>query len=101
MIKPLPNKKAIITMIGIVFVLLYLNAIRVQAQTAQVKNEPVQIGSSDAPIKIEVFYDMQCPSCASFHPVLKATLSKFQNKLYVTFRHFPISFHDKAFISGL
>ena len=72
-----------------------------QIQRATDYNSPIRLGPDNAPIKLEVFYDMQCPSCASFHPNLKAVLVKYQGKLQVTFRHFPIWLHDKAFLAGI
>jgi protein-disulfide isomerase len=70
--------------------------------TVRPASPPITIGLPDAPFKLEVFYDMQCPSCGAFHPQLKAALEKYPNKIYVTFRHFPLSMvHDKSFMASL
>ena len=63
---------------------------------------PLQSGKSDAFIKIEVFYDMQCPACANFHSILKDVEAKFGDKIGITFRHFPLKIptHDKAIMAS-
>lgn len=63
---------------------------------------PLQSGSRTAAVKIEVFYDLQCPSCANFHLVLRKLEQKYGNDLLITFRHFPLRIpaHDKAFMAA-
>jgi protein-disulfide isomerase len=53
-------------------------------------------GSSDAPIKLEVFSDFQCPACQQFfmdtvRPILKEYSSK--GKVCVVYREFPLTVH--------
>ncbi len=63
---------------------------------------PFRSGKSDAIAKVEVYYDLQCPSCANFHSILKVVENKFGDKVSVTFRHFPLDIpaHDKAFLAA-
>jgi protein-disulfide isomerase len=101
MTRHLSYRKVLSTIAGMYLFLVVITVVNAQAQKGTVSDNPIEIGSKDAPLKLEVFYDMQCISCAAFHPILKAALAKYQNQLQVTFRHFPISFHDKAFLAGI
>jgi protein-disulfide isomerase len=56
-------------------------------------------GQPDAPIKLEVFSDLQCPACRSLYldtvkPVLKDYASK--DKVCVVYREFPLQMHQHA-----
>ena len=101
MTKYLLNGRSLINIVGVCLTITLIAAAEALAQGSNIGDDPIQVGRKDAPIKLEVFYDMQCPSCANFHPILKAAIAKYQDQLLVTFRHFPISFHDKAFLAGM
>jgi len=49
------------------------------------------LGPSTAPAKLEEFGDYQCPPCGLFHPILKQMHQEFGDKLYITFREFPLT----------
>ena len=55
-------------------------------------------GDPNAPVKIEVYYDLQCPACTRFHKILKETEEAYPGKIFVTFRQWPLNLpaHDKA-----
>jgi protein-disulfide isomerase len=96
--------KRILPVLPVIFVLLILGS--GQVGTAQNRpfrpDSPIQVGRPDSSYQIVVYYDMQCPSCAAFHPKLKQVLEKFPDKIFVTFRHFPLtSMHDKAFLGAI
>jgi protein-disulfide isomerase len=58
------------------------------------------LGQPTAKVTVEEFADLQCPTCATVHPVMKDVQSAFagNNNVRFTFRHFPLSnIHDKAF----
>ena len=63
--------------------------------TPQVFSAPVNrnaIGNPDAPVKVDVWEDFQCPACARYSENVEKLI--FQNyvetgKVYYTFRHFP------------
>lgn len=59
-------------------------------------------GNKDAAVKIEIYYDLQCGSCATFHAGLKRIEERFGDKVHITFRHFPLSIpaHDKAILAA-
>jgi protein-disulfide isomerase len=52
-------------------------------------------GPADAPVQIVEFSDFQCPACQKADLVLKSILAKpeYQNKIRVTFNHFPLPNH--------
>lgn len=50
------------------------------------------LGDPDAPVKIEVFEDFQCPSCRSYSEQIEPQVIETYvttGKVYYTFRHFP------------
>jgi YD repeat-containing protein len=54
------------------------------------------LGPKDAPITIVEFSDYQCPYCARAQPVLKDLLQRYDGKLRLVFRDFPLEMHAQA-----
>lgn len=56
------------------------------------------LGDPNAPVKLVVYSDLECPYCKVFHEGVVAKISAdYGNKVAVVFRHFPIpSLHSKA-----
>ena len=48
------------------------------------------IGPKNAPVKIIEFADMQCSHCKHAYAELKPLLNKYQDKIYVEYRHYPL-----------
>ncbi|HEU4795923.1 MAG TPA: thioredoxin domain-containing protein [Pyrinomonadaceae bacterium] len=48
------------------------------------------LGSPNARVQLEEFGDFQCPPCAMFHPVLKQMHQEFGDRLFITFRNYPL-----------
>ena len=48
------------------------------------------LGAPDARVKLEEFGDFQCPPCAMFHPVLKQMHQEFGDRIFITFRNYPL-----------
>lgn len=65
-------------------------------------NNPIQtqasnnIGSESAPIKIVEFADFQCPACAVADPIVKQIINKYSDKVYFSYKHFPLPQHKNA-----
>jgi len=59
-------------------------------------------GDPKAPIKIEVYNDLQCPQCANFNGILGRAERRFKGKLFIVFRHFPLDLpaHDKSIMAA-
>jgi protein-disulfide isomerase len=54
-------------------------------------------GYKTAPLKVEVFSDLQCPACSVAHKRLHELKEKYHDKFSVTFKHFPLPGHKWAF----
>ncbi len=72
----------------------------VAQQGAPEASSVLTVGDPRSPYRIEVFYDLQCASCVSFHQKLKKVMDRFPEKVFVVFRHFPLSMHDNAFMAS-
>lgn len=72
------------------------------AQNVKPTEPPTQNAKSEAGVRIEVYYDLQCPACRKYQSVLKNAEAKFGNQILVTFRHFPLRIpaHDKAIMAA-
>ncbi len=53
-------------------------------------------GATDAKVTIVEFSDFQCPYCSRAEPAVDEVMQKYPGKVRVVFRHFPLSFHEKA-----
>jgi protein-disulfide isomerase len=61
----------------------------------EVGESPV-LGKPGAPVTIVEFADFQCPYCAGSAAVLKQVLAKYQGRVRLVYKHFPLSFHGRA-----
>jgi len=82
--------------IPIILLFLFLSAIAAQEPASPA----MSIGNPEAENRIEVFYDLQCPSCVNFHEKLKTFAERFPEKVFVIIRHYPLPMHDKAFMAS-
>lgn len=57
---------------------------------------PHTAGPATAPVRIEEFGDFECPPCGAFHPILKQMRQEYGDKLFITFREYPLAIHDHA-----
>ena len=53
-------------------------------------------GPTDAKVTIVEFSDFQCPFCSKAEEAMEQVKTAYAGKVRVVFRHFPLSFHDKA-----
>ncbi len=64
--------------------------------------EGSHLGPSDAPVKIVVFSDFQCPFCATVTADIERLRAQDPERVTVVYRHFPIeSIHPHAFNAAL
>lgn len=56
------------------------------------------MGKKDAKVTVTIFSDYQCPFCARVDPMLKEIVNdpELKDKVNVTFKQFPLSFHQQA-----
>jgi protein-disulfide isomerase/uncharacterized membrane protein len=53
--------------------------------------DDARMGPADAPAKIVVFSDFECPGCADFAPDLEAVVAEHPDKISMVFKHYPLS----------
>jgi protein-disulfide isomerase len=61
------------------------------ADSAEVWAGGIEIGSTDAPVSLVVFSDLQCPFCARAHSKLDSLLDAQGGRLSIKFRNLPLS----------
>jgi len=54
------------------------------------------MGSNDAPIKVFIFSDFQCPNCRRAAEPLKWLVLKYPKDVQVIFKQYPLEMHKKA-----
>ena len=87
---------------NVTLVLLILGSIwpAVAQQRPSTGGSVLTVGDPRAANRIEVFYDLQCSTCASFHSTLKGVIDRHRDKVFVIFRHFPLEIHANAFMAS-
>jgi len=73
-------------------------AIYLRRPKIEIVADPARIrGSSNAPVTIVEFGDFQCPFCQAVQPTLKGIVDKYQGKVRLGFRDFPLrQIHPQA-----
>jgi len=69
-----------------------------RASTVRVSFDPARLrGRADAPVMIVEFSDFQCPFCRKIQPTLKNLLAKYEGKIGLAYRDFPLrGMHGQA-----
>lgn len=76
-----------------------------KAHGVTVMLEPVRVavdasgpvrGKADAPIKVVVFADFECPYCSQTAPTLDKLEEAYRGDVQIVYRHYPLSFHPNA-----
>ncbi len=83
-------------------IVVFYQSISAQNVKPNDNRSSVSSGNPNAVARIEVFYDLQCGPCVSFHSILKNVENKFRDNVLITFRHFPLRIptHDKSFLAA-
>jgi len=55
------------------------------------------LGSASAPIRIVTFSDYECPFCRQLDSTLMELRAKYQSKIAIVYRHYPLQIHSHAF----
>ena len=58
-------------------------------------------GNPSAPVTIVEFTDFQCPYCSAGAQTLSAMMKKYEGKVKLTVRHYPLPFHPAALPAAL
>jgi protein-disulfide isomerase len=77
-------------------------SILLQPPVIQVSHDPTRVrGNANAPVTIIEFADFQCPFCNKIEPALNEVLAKYQGKIRLSYRDFPLSqIHPSAKIAA-
>lgn len=78
------------------FTLLLLSA----CQTKEPQMEAWTLGNPSVPTQIELFADLECPSCAEISPQIERLVKEDPDLARLEFHHFPLSIHPHAFIAA-
>lgn len=54
------------------------------------------VGPADAKVTIIEFSDFQCPFCGRVEPTIKEIRERYPDDVRIVYRHFPLSFHNRA-----
>ncbi|HRH45081.1 MAG TPA: thioredoxin domain-containing protein [Pyrinomonadaceae bacterium] len=55
-----------------------------------IRPDSATLGAADAPVTMVEFYDPECESCASFHPVVKKIMKDYDGKIRLVARYMPL-----------
>jgi protein-disulfide isomerase len=66
-----------------------------QVKNVELGDAPFK-GSGAGPVVIVEFADFECPACNGARPVLDEVLKRFDGKVCLVFKHFPLSMHQNA-----
>ncbi|MEO7539332.1 MAG: thioredoxin domain-containing protein, partial [Pyrinomonadaceae bacterium] len=70
-------------------------------EKVSVDDDPTR-GPAAAPVTIVMFSDFQCSACSAVHPVLKAAMVPYADKVRFVVRDFPLeSVHENAYRAAL
>lgn len=58
-------------------------------------------GATDPTIVLVEYGDFECPFCKMYHPTVQGILAAFPSDVQHVYRHFPLSFHEHAFVKGV
>ncbi|MFO0577811.1 MAG: thioredoxin domain-containing protein [Polyangia bacterium] len=67
-----------------------------RAPKIQVAAEGPSRGPANAKVTIVEFSDFQCPFCSKAKKTVDEVMAKYDGKVRLVFRDFPLDFHDKA-----
>lgn len=66
------------------------------AYAIDIEGAPVRGTPMGAPVTIVEFSDFECPFCGQAHPILQRVLRRFEGRVRLVFKHYPLSGHEHA-----
>ncbi len=69
-------------------------------QSILIREDSNKITSPTAKVTLVEFGDYQCPSCGTYHPLVKQLLKELSGQINFVFRNFPLSQHQNSHISA-
>ncbi|TNE47655.1 MAG: hypothetical protein EP343_19045 [Deltaproteobacteria bacterium] len=74
-------------------------SVSVGGATFSIKGAP-GMGSPNAKVKVVVFSDFQCPFCARGMKRIDELRDLYKDKIFIVFKHLPLSFHQDAHLAA-
>lgn len=81
--------------------LLILLALATTACASPQKDGRIVRGNSAAPVTIVEFTDFQCPYCSNGARTVGAMMEKYEGKINLVVKHYPLPFHAAALPAAL
>lgn len=66
------------------------------AREELIAKDSYSIGNASASAYLVEFSDFQCPACRAFFPIVDELATKYSDKLFFVYRHYPLSQHTFA-----
>jgi protein-disulfide isomerase len=76
-------------------VINYIKAIS-DIVNVEIRSDELMYGNVNAPVKIVVFSDFECPYCKTASKEMKEIIEKHRNKVAIFYKHYPLPFHKHA-----
>lgn len=99
-----PKKIALVVAGSVLTVGLLFGAWFLTSTPQKAPQQDIQVNTTDhitankkAKVILVEYSDFQCPACGQYYPMVKALLSKYQDKIAFVYRHFPLDQHKNAF----
>lgn len=83
-----------------IFILIFSITLLTSCTTSDGINTRASIGNKNATVVIDEFSDFECPACGVISPQLEDIARKNSDKVLLNFYHFPLSYHQSAFIAA-
>ena len=64
--------------------------------TIDVEGAPVRGATMGAPVTIVEFSDFECPFCGQAHPMIQRVLRRFEGRVRLIYKHYPLPAHEHA-----
>ena len=66
------------------------------AYAIDIEGAPIRGTPMEAPVTIVEFSDFECPFCGQAHPILERVLRRFEGRVRLAFKHYPLPLHEHA-----
>ena len=65
-------------------------------ETPEISESDAVLGNVEAPVKIVVFSDFQCPYCSQFYNQLREVTAQYDKDVALIYKDLPLEFHPQA-----
>ena len=82
------------------YILLLIPVFLLSGCNTDTISSPLSMGKSTAPILIEEFSDIECSACSIIGPQVEQLVKDNSDIVRLEYYHFPLSYHEFAFIGA-